>query len=162
MDASRTDLDARSIVTTRLLDAPRELVFAVLSDPAHLAQFWGPDGFTITTHDFAFRVGGLWHFTMHGPDGRDYDNRIAYEEITPPERIAFAHGGHADTSLNFRNTITLEAVGDRTQLTMRAVFASVEARDYVAREFKAVEGGQQTIARLAAYLKSLRPEGSPR
>lgn len=155
MDANTIDLDARSIVTTRLLDAPRELVFAVLSDASHLAHFWGPDGFSITTHSFDFRVGGAWSFVMHGPDGRDYDNRITYEEITPPERIAFAHSGHEDTSLNFRNTITLEAAGERTRLTMRAVFASVEAREFVAREFHAVEGGQQTLGRLAAYLNTL-------
>jgi uncharacterized protein YndB with AHSA1/START domain len=152
---TNTDLDARSIVTTRLIDAPRELVFAVLSDAGHLAHFWGPDGFTITTHDFDFRVGGVWRFVMHGPDGRDYYNRIAYEEITPPARIVFAHSGHEDTSLNFRNTITLEAIDDRTRLTMQAVFMSVEAREFVAREFHAVEGGQQTLGRLAAYLKTL-------
>ena len=155
MDANATDLDARSIVTTRLIDAPRDLVFAALSDPEHLAHWWGPDGFSITTHSFAFRADGLWHFTMHGPDGRDYDNRITYEEIAPPGRIVYAHGSADGDEFDFRSTITLETVGERTRLTMRAVFPSADARDYVAREFHAVEGAQQTIRRLAEYVATL-------
>jgi uncharacterized protein YndB with AHSA1/START domain len=67
--------DPRSIIGTRLLDALRKLVFAAWTDPKHLAQWWGPNGFTTTTHAFDFRPGGVWRFVMHGPDGRDYQNR---------------------------------------------------------------------------------------
>ena len=79
--------DPRSIIGTRIFDAPRDLVFSAFTDPKHLAQWWGPDGFTTTTHSFDFRSGGVWRFVMHGPDGRDYQNRITYDEIVPPERI---------------------------------------------------------------------------
>jgi uncharacterized protein YndB with AHSA1/START domain len=70
------DSDPRSIIGSRVLDAPRELVFKAFTDPQHLAAWWGPDGFSLTTHSFDFRVGGVWRFVMHGPDGRDYQNRV--------------------------------------------------------------------------------------
>ena len=71
------DKDPRSIIGTRVFDAPRELVFSAFTDPEHLAQWWGPDGFTMTTSAFDFRPGGVWRFVMHGPDGRDYQNRAS-------------------------------------------------------------------------------------
>jgi len=156
VDANATDLDARSIVTTRLIDAPRDLVFAALSDPKHLANWWGPDGFSTTTSAFAFRIGGVWRFVMHGPDGRDYENRITYEEIVAPERIVYAHGGDAGGEpVSFRTTVTFADEGGKTRLTMHAVFPTSAERERVAREYGAVEGAQQTVARLAAYLKTL-------
>jgi len=72
--------DPLAIVGTRVFDAPRALVFEAFSDPIHLSQWWGPDGFSTTTQSFDFREGGVWRFVMHGPDGRDYQNRISYEE----------------------------------------------------------------------------------
>ena len=88
--------DPRSIIGTRVLDAPRALVFSVWTDPKHLAQWWGPNGFTTTTHAFDFRPGGVWRFVMHGPDGRDYQNRIIFDEIAPLERIVYRHDGGDD------------------------------------------------------------------
>jgi uncharacterized protein YndB with AHSA1/START domain len=79
------DSDPRSIVGMREFDAPRDLVFAAWTDPEHLAQWWGPNGFTTTTMSFDLRPGGIWRFVMHGPDGRDYQNRITFEEVVPPE-----------------------------------------------------------------------------
>src|ERR1700739_1087034 len=76
--------DPRSIIGTRVFDAPRDLVFSVWTDPKHLAQWWGPNGFTTTTYSFDFRPGGTWRFVMHGPDGRDYQNLINFEEIIRP------------------------------------------------------------------------------
>jgi uncharacterized protein YndB with AHSA1/START domain len=95
---SRVDLDRdpRSIIGTREFDAPRALVFSVWTDPKHLAQWWGPFGFTTTTSSFDFRPGGVWLFVMHGPDGRNYQNRITFEEIVPPQRIVYRHGGGDD------------------------------------------------------------------
>ena len=156
MDANTTDLDARSIVTTRLIEAPRDLVWAAWTDPKHLANWWGPDGFSTTTSRFEFRTGGVWRFVMHGPDGRDYENRITYEEIVKPERIIYAHGGDAGVEpVSFRTTVTFEDEGGKTRLTMHAVFPTAAERERVAREFGAVEGAQQTIGRLAAYIATL-------
>jgi len=152
-----TDEAARSIVTTRVYDAPRDLVFAAWSDPDRIAQWWGPNGFTTTTSEFDMRPGGVWRFVMHGPDGRDYPNRVVYEEIVRPERLVYSHGNDDDVEpVHFRNTVTFEDLGGRTRLTMRAVFPSAEERDRVAREYGAVEGGEQTLARLAEYLAATR------
>ena len=85
--------DPRSIIGTRVLDAPRARVFSVWTEPKHLAQWWGPNGFTTTTQAFDFRLGGVWRFVMHGPDGRDYQNQITFDEIVSLERIVYRHGG---------------------------------------------------------------------
>jgi uncharacterized protein YndB with AHSA1/START domain len=153
---SAADEDARTIVTTRLFDAPRALVFAAWSDPKHLAQWWGPNGFTTTTHAFDMRPGGVWRFVMHGPDGRDYQNRITYDEIVKPERLVYRHGGADDVEpVLFRVTVTFEDVGGKTRLTMRAVFPSAVERDRVVKEYGAAEGAKQTLARLAAHLATM-------
>ena len=148
---NNTELDARSIVTVRLIDAPRELVFDAFTNPDHLARWWGPDGFTTTTHAFDMRPGGEWRFTMHGPDGRDYENHIAYDEIVRPERIAYTHGGD-NGAVQFQSTVTFEDLGGKTRLTMRGVFASKERRDWVEENYGAVEGAKQTLARLDEFL----------
>src|SRR6201746_2891085 len=82
----------REIVVSRVIDAPRELVFAAFTEVRHLSRWWGPEGFTTTTRAFEFRVGGAWDFVMHGPDGTDYQEWISWTEIAPPERIALLHG----------------------------------------------------------------------
>ena len=75
----------RVIVIERLFHAPRELVFRVFTEPNHVAQWWGPTGFTITTHEMDVRVGGVWRFTMHGPAGVDYPNKIrSLNPLTAP------------------------------------------------------------------------------
>ena len=81
------------MIVMRELDAPRDLVFEAWADPRHLSQWWGPDGFTTSTSAFDMRPGGVWRFVMHGPDGRDYDNRITFDEIVRPEFIRYHHGG---------------------------------------------------------------------
>ena len=149
------DQDPRVIVGTRVLDAPRELVWRVWTDPKHLAQWWGPNGFT-TTSAFDARVGGIWRFVMHGPDGRDYENRITYDEIVKPERIVYHHGGGDDVEpVQFRTIVTFEDLGGKTRLTMRGEFLSAEERARVIREYGADKGLVQTLARLANHLATL-------
>ena len=148
---------ARSIVTVREFDAPRDLVWAAFTDPKHLAHWWGPNGFTLTTYIFDFKPGGVWRFVMHGPDGRDYQNRIVYREIVKPERIAYSHGGAEDMEpVSFHTTATFEDIGGgRTRLIFWALFPTAAERDRVAKEYGAVEGAKQTLGRLADYLRSL-------
>jgi uncharacterized protein YndB with AHSA1/START domain len=149
----------RSIVIERLIAAPRELVFKAFTTAEHLAHWWGPTGFSITTSAFDFQVGGVWRFVMHGPDGRDYQNRVVFHVIEPPARIVSKHGGGEvgdDLDPTSHETrITLEADGDKTRLTWRLVFVSIAERDRIARDYGAVEGGQQTVGRLAAYVAQL-------
>jgi len=150
------DQDACAIVGVRVFDAPRELVFEAWSDPRHLSQWWGPDGFTTTTSAFDMRPGGVWRFVMHGPDGRDYQNRITFDEIVRPERIVYRHGGGDDVEpVQFRTTVTFEDLGHgRTRLTMRGLFPSEAERERVIRDYGADKGLAQTMARLADYLAS--------
>lgn len=154
MDArSSTDLDQdpRAIVTTRVFDAPRELVWSAWTDPNHLAQWWGPNGFTTTTSAYDLRPGGTWRFVMHGPDGRDYQNLVTFDEIVKPERLVYRHGDDVEP-VQFHTTVTFEDLGGKTRLTLRAQFPTADARDRVVREFGAAEGAVQTLSRLADYL----------
>jgi uncharacterized protein YndB with AHSA1/START domain len=145
--------DPRSIIGMREYDAPRALMFAAFSDPKHLAQWWGPNGFTTTTSSFEFRPGGVWRFVMHGPDGRDYQNRITFDEIVPPERIVYRHGGGADVEpVQFRQTVTFEDLGGRTRMTWRGDFPSAAERDRVIKDYGADKSLVQTMARLADHV----------
>ncbi len=154
-ERSNVDLaqDPAAMIGTRIFAAPRALVFQMWTDPKHLAQWWGPNGFTTTTSTFDMRPGGTWRFVMHGPDGRDYENRITFEEVVPPERIVYRHGGGDDVEpVQFRTTVLFEDLGDKTRLTMRGQFPSAAERDRVIREYGADTGLAQTLARLAEYL----------
>jgi uncharacterized protein YndB with AHSA1/START domain len=148
--------DPRTLVGVREFDAPRELVFEAWTDPKHLAQWWGPDGFTTTTSAFDMRPGGVWRFVMHGPDGRDYENRITFDEVVRPQRLVYHHGGGDDVEpVQFRTTVTFEDIGGRTRLTMRGVFPSAAERERVIREYGADKGLVQTLARLGEYIAKM-------
>jgi uncharacterized protein YndB with AHSA1/START domain len=146
----------REVVITRVLDAPRELVFKAWASPEHLDTWFGPEGFRNETLEMDFRVGGVWRFIMHGPDGVDYPNRILYTEIAPPDRIAYIHTDDAEPpQTQFQGTVSFIDKNGRTELTLRSAFATAEERDLVVAEHGAIEGGKQTLARLAAYLESM-------
>jgi uncharacterized protein YndB with AHSA1/START domain len=147
--------DSRAMVGTREFDAPRDLVFAAFTDPKHLAQWWGPNGFTTTTLSFDMRPGGVWRHVMHGPDGRDYQNRITYEEVVPPERLVYRLGGGEDVEpVQFWQSITFEDLGGRTRITWRSDFPSAAERDRVIKEYGADTGVVQTLARLEQYVSA--------
>lgn len=149
------DVDQREIVITRLINAPRELVYAAWTDPQHVGQWWGPTGFTTTTTERDVRPGGLWRFTMHGPDGTDYPNEVRYLQVAQPERLVYMHGdGNSGPHAHiFHVTVSFEATeGNKTQLTLRSVFPTAAARKRVVEEFHAIEGGNQTLDRLQAFL----------
>jgi uncharacterized protein YndB with AHSA1/START domain len=141
--------DPRSIIGVREFDAPRDLVFSVWTDPKHLAQWWGPNGFTTTTHSFEMRPGGVWRFVMHGPD-------ITFEEVVPPQRIVYRHGGGDDVEpVQFRQSVIFEDLGGRTRITWRGDFPSAAERERVIKEYGADKGLAQTLARLAQHVSEL-------
>jgi uncharacterized protein YndB with AHSA1/START domain len=152
---TRVPADEPIIAFTRLLDAPRELVWKAWTDPKHVGQWWGPTGFSVTTHAISVKPGGIWDFIMHGPDGRDYDNRITFHEVVAPERLVYTHGEPGDPD-QFHVTVTFETAGRKTRLVMHSRFPSIAARDHVAREFGAIEGGSQHLDNLEAYLSQLQ------
>ena len=151
MESTAKHMVDREIINTRIVKAPRALVFEAWSDPEHLAHWYGPKGFVTRTISMDFRVGGHWKFTMTGPDGTVFPNTVVYKEITPVERMVHDHGDWEDFTL-FEATITFTETDAGTLITLRNLFPTKEARDMVVEKFGAVEGGNQTLARLDAYL----------
>jgi len=147
----------REIVMSRVIDAPRDLVFEAWSDPKHLPQWFGPKGFKIETFEIDVRVGGVWRFNMIGPDGTVYSSRMRFRRIERPKLIEMDHGADQDEDPNmFRFTVTFAEQADgKTVLMMRQMFASTEQRDHTIG-FGAVEFGYQTLDKLAAYVGGLK------
>jgi uncharacterized protein YndB with AHSA1/START domain len=146
----------REILITRVFNAPRDLVFQVWTDPQHVAQWWGPTGFTTTTHHMEVKPGGVWRHTMHGPDGRDYPNKIIYLEVVRPERLVYKHAGEPETEpVDFQTIVTFAEEGSQTRVTMQMQFPTGAARDEVIKKYGALEGATQHFASLAEYLAKL-------
>lgn len=145
----------REMVISRVIRAPRVLVFEVFTELRHLSRWWGPEGFTTTTRAFEFRVGGVWDFVMHGPDGTDYQQWISWTEIVPPERIELLHGeSHSDPNA-FKSVLTFTQDGAATRIEMRNVFPTKARRDELVEKYHVIEGGQQTLSKLAAYVTEI-------
>jgi uncharacterized protein YndB with AHSA1/START domain len=139
------------ITITRIYDAPLQAVWEAWTVPEEVAQWWGPRGFTITTHSRNLRTGGHWHYTMHGPDGTDYENTTQYLDVVPQQRMVYDHGGHRDRPPLFRVTALFTERNGRTQLDMSMAFANPEIAQEM-RGFIKKAGGEGTWDRLAEYL----------
>lgn len=135
----------REVSTSRIIGASPGAVFDAFRDPARLARWWGPDGFTSTFSEFEFREGGHWRLTLHGPDGTDYPNHNVFHEIVPGRRVVIDHvEGHW-----FRLTVTLdEAPGGRTRVGWNQRFDSVDERDRIAS--LVIPANEQNLDRLQA------------
>jgi uncharacterized protein YndB with AHSA1/START domain len=143
----------RELQITRFFDAPRDLVFKMWTDPAHIVQWWGPIGFKTESLEMDVRPGGIWKLVMHGPDGKDYQNKIVYSEVVKPKRLIYNHLGQDGTeAVKFQVTVTFEEIGEKTHLTMRMTFPSATERDLVIKRYAADKGAVQTIERLAAHI----------
>lgn len=139
---------SRELGITRLIKAPRELVWEAWTNPEHIRHWWGPAGFTNTIHKMEVRPGGEWEFIMHGPDGTDFKNKHIYREIVKPEKIVMEHV----TSPKFLMTATFEAIGNTTLVTIHSVFESAEQLAEVIRVFKADIGMKQNAERMEQYV----------
>jgi uncharacterized protein YndB with AHSA1/START domain len=154
------DFSDREIVVTRDFNAPRELVWEAWTNPEHVVHWWGPRGFSTTIEKMDVRPGGIWKHVMHGLDGANYPNKSVFKEVVKPERIVYSHGGGREggRGAHFVATWTFDATAaDKTRVTIRTVFASATDRDFVIKEYGAIEGGKQTLARLAEYLPQMEP-----
>lgn len=152
LDDVLTGAADRQVVLSRLVEAPPAAVFPMWVEQRHLEKWWGPDGFSITIDEIDVRPGGRWRFTMHGPDGTDYPNTIVYREVTPNERLVYVHGDPSDPDPPFTGVVTFEEMAGSTALSLRLVFESAGTRDLVVEKYNAVEGGTQTLGRLAALV----------
>jgi len=113
----------RAVTLTRVYDAPRELVWRAWTDPKHMAQWFGPRGFTASVPELDARVGGALRVIMHGPDGNDYPMKAVFTAVEPPARLAFTSiatdtdGNHL---LEGETTVALEEEGGKTKLTLHS------------------------------------------
>ncbi len=147
--AKESNTTDRELRLSRLLNAPVELVWEVWTDPDHIKNWWGPDGFTNTITRMDLRENGEWDLVMHGPDGTDYKNKSIFKEVVPFQRIVYQHV----SAPKFVTTITFEPQGDKTLLTWHMLFESKEQFIQVVKTFKADEGLKQNVQKLELYLQ---------
>jgi uncharacterized protein YndB with AHSA1/START domain len=150
--------DSRTLVITRKLKAPRALVWKMFSDPYHLAQWWGPKGYSNRVEELDFRTGGRWRHVMIAPDGKELptDNEIV--EVTEPERLVFRNAP-ADPKIfgdnpppGFTKTVTFTVTDDgNTLLTLVCSFDSAEQKDAVVRRGFAI-GTNESFDKLEVHL----------
>jgi uncharacterized protein YndB with AHSA1/START domain len=129
-----------------------KLVWEAWTDPKQAAQWWGPRGFTITTHSKDLRPGGIWHYTMHGPDGTDYPNKTLYHEVEKYCRLVYDHGGNDEQKPLFRVTVTFQEKKGKTKMDMIMALPTPEAAEET-KKFIKKAGGNSTWDRLAEYLE---------
>lgn len=137
---------------TRLYDAPVALVWDAWTDPKKAAKWWGPRGFTITTHSKELRPGGQWKYTMHGPDGKDWPNIATYHEVEKCSRLVYDHGATETTPPLFRVTALFKEIKGKTELKMTMTLETAEAAREIQKFIKQA-GGNATWDRLAEYLE---------
>lgn len=152
--------DSKTLIITRTLKAPRALVWKMFSDPYHLAQWWGPAGFTNRVEKFDFRTGGKWLHVMIGPDGKELPTDNDIVEVTPQRRIVFRNAP-ADPKIfgdnpppGFTKTLAFDEVEGGTLLKLVCTFDKPEHKDAVTRRgFR--QGTDQSFDKLEAHLATL-------
>jgi len=142
---------SNEIRLTRVYDAPARAVWDAWTIPEQVAEWWGPRGFTLTTHHKDLRVGGTWRYTMHGPDGVDYPNVTTYYVVEPHQKLVYDHGATDHTPPLFRVTVTFAEANGKTTMEMIFALASPEAAAETAKFIKKA-GGNATWDRLAEHL----------
>ncbi|MEJ0054428.1 MAG: SRPBCC domain-containing protein [Bacteroidota bacterium] len=145
------ELKGNELIYTRLLNAPRELVWEAWTDPEHLKEWWGPDGFTITNKSMKLEKGSEWKFVMSG-HGYNFDERIEYLEIVKPSLLKYRHHDDTNEEASFTVFVNFEDVQGKTLLTMRSVFQSAEVLAELNRQVNAIAGGTQTLDKMEKYV----------
>ncbi len=140
----------REIVVTRLFNAPRELVFAAFTEREHIANWWVPEGTTI--HEFNGQPGGLWRYSMPGPDGDAYSFKVRFIDIDRPYRLVYEHGPDAEGDNEpVRTSVNFAEENGKTRVTLQLLFITAAAREEAA-QYGAAGGAQQALRSLAEYL----------
>ncbi len=146
---------ATSVAITRIFDAPRAVVFRAWTDPQHVAQWWGPQGFTNPVCDWDARPGGAFRIIMRAPDGVEYPMIGVFREIVEPERLVFtdvAQDARGVAVLEALTTVTFaEHTGNTTKLTLQSGAIGLGARA-AAMLAAQEEGWTQSLVRLMEHL----------
>ena len=156
MQSEKNSTAGRELLLNRMLDAPIGLVWEVITDPAHLAHWWGPDGFTTSISKMDVRPAGEWNLVMHGPHGTDYENRIIFKEVVQHKKLVFEY----QTTPKHVTTVELEARGEQTLLRWHMTFESKEQFIQLVRDFKADKGLEQNVEKWNRYLVALKSKRS--
>jgi len=151
MDKAKILTADRQLNISRILIAPIDLVWEVWTTPDHIANWWGPAGFTNTIHKMDVIPGGEWRLAMHGPGGKKYPNKSLFIEIDPFKKIVFQH-----FNPNYLATIIFEPREKETFMTWTMLFDTIELFETVVKVFKADEGLEQNVEKLENYLASLQ------
>src|SRR5687767_10417209 len=147
----------REIVLSRVIDAPRSLVYSAWTDPQQIQQWFGPEGLEIETKEIDLKPGGIWRFDMVGAGDTRYSNRMVFLRMEAPTLIEVEHGSDQDNDpTRFRMLVTFDEQSDgKTVLTLRQMHPSKERREW-AIGFGAVEYGGQTLQKLALHVAKVR------
>ena len=149
MENKRNNTADRELIITRTLNAPVALVWEVWTQPEHIANWWGPNGFSTTIQVMDLQAGGKWDLVMHGPDGKDYDNSSLFKEIIPFKKLVYEHVSNP----HFTATILFEEQGEQTKISWHMLFDSAEQFIGVVKAYKADKGLEQNVEKLERYLK---------
>ena len=149
---NKTSTHDRELLISRKLDAPVELVWEAWTNPEHIANWWGPNGFTNTISTMNITPGGEWNLVMHGPDGTDYKNKSIFKEVVPFKKIVYEH----ISAPHFIATVNFEEQGEQTLINWHMLFDTAEQFIQVVKTFKADEGLKQNIEKLNAYLVGMK------
>jgi uncharacterized protein YndB with AHSA1/START domain len=152
MENKKSKTADRELLLSRKLNAPIDLVWEVWTKPEHIANWWGPDGFTNTIHTMDVVPGGEWDFVMHGPDGTNYKNKSIFKEIILHKKLVYEH----ITGPKFVATVEFQEQGDQTLISWHMLFETAEEFVQVVKTFKADEGLKQNIEKLDVYLSGLK------
>jgi uncharacterized protein YndB with AHSA1/START domain len=155
MENAKSNTMDRELLLTRTFNAPVDLVWEAWTNPEHIANWWGPDGFTNTINHMDMRPGGEWSLVMHGPDGTDYKNLSIFREVVLHKKIVYEHVSHP----LFVATVLFQAQGDKTVISWHMLFETAEQFIQVVKTFKADQGLKQNIAKLDLYLSSMKTKG---
>jgi uncharacterized protein YndB with AHSA1/START domain len=159
---------SKDFVISRVLDAPRELVWKCFTDPEHMKGWWGPKGFTVIHSKMDLRPGGIYHYGMKAPNGAAVWGKFLFREIVPPERMVFVnsfsdeqggttrHPGHERWPLEMLSTFTFEELpGGKTKFTVRWVTHNASAEEqktFDTMHDGMTQGWSGTMEQLEAYL----------
>jgi uncharacterized protein YndB with AHSA1/START domain len=152
MENEKRNTADRELFLSRTINAPIDLVWEVWTQPEHLAQWWGPNGFTNTISKMEVKPGGEWDLVMHGPDGTDYKNKSIFREVIRHKKLVYEHV----SAPKFVATVQFEAQDEKTLISWHMLFETTEEFIRVVKTFKADEGQRQNIIKLGEYLDALK------
>ena len=140
----------REIVVTRVIDAPREIVFAAFTEREHIEQWWAPRG--ATTHEMDVKPGGTWRYSQPARDGSLNPFKIKFIELDKPARLVYDYGTDAENAPDpVRTTVTFEEQDGKTEVTLQLLFATAAERKQAVK-YGGIVGTMQALENLADYL----------